>query len=112
MSLLNRIENITKLWRMVLPNIPPPPAAWIGRLCSFPDEAIEHAIVRASKRFSPDRVDGTPEPEHAWRFVAAVAAGEAKQIVQRQVACSTDGSKAEPRSTIGETPYEQFTYNN
>jgi hypothetical protein len=79
-NLLSRIENISKLWAMILPDIPPPPAAWLGRLCTFPDAAIELAIVRASKKFSPDRVDGAPDPEHAWKFVSAVTTKEALRL--------------------------------
>jgi hypothetical protein len=79
MTLLNRIEDVMKLWGMIFPNISTPPAAWIGRLCQYPDEAIGIAIVKASKKFSPDRNTDT-DVEHVWRYVAAVTASEAKDL--------------------------------
>jgi hypothetical protein len=79
MTLINRIENITRLWGMLLPAIPAPPPAWIGRWSSYPDEAIEHGVVRASKRFSPERTnDLAPDPQTVWKYAGGVAANEAK----------------------------------
>jgi hypothetical protein len=73
MKLLNRIEEITRLWEMIVPNFSVPPAAWLARLCAYPDSAIEGGIIRASKRFSPDRVDESVQDENVWKYVSATA---------------------------------------
>jgi hypothetical protein len=75
MTLLNRIEQTNKLWGMMLPNVPEPAPAWIGRWCVNPDEVIEHAIIRASKKFR----EATPDPEVVWRYVSGVIKSEAKR---------------------------------
>jgi hypothetical protein len=81
MTLIERIENITRLWGMMLPSIPAPPPVWIGRWSCYPDAAIEQGVVRASKRFSAERTGNIlPMPEDVWRYAGGVAANEAKQI--------------------------------
>lgn len=80
MRLLNRIEATIKLWEIVLPHFPAPPDTWIGHLCTYPDEAIEEGIVRASKRFSPDRIDEYVTPEDVWRYASATA----RQATEKQ----------------------------
>jgi hypothetical protein len=75
MILLTRIEQFRTLWAMMLPNIPPPEPAWIGRWCVNPDEIIEHAIVRASRKFR----SAVPDSEAVWRYVSGVIKSEAKR---------------------------------
>jgi hypothetical protein len=70
MTLLRRIENVTKLWGMILPYAPSPTPAWIGRWCDvFADEVIEQAIIRTSKKFK----GGAPDPESVWKYCFGVA---------------------------------------
>jgi hypothetical protein len=69
-TLLNKIENVTKLWEIILPNFPVPPTPWLARLATFPDSAIEAGIIRASKKFSPDRVDESVRDENVWKYVS------------------------------------------
>jgi hypothetical protein len=75
MTLLDRIDQINKLWTVMLPNIPAPDPAWLGRWCDEPDQLIEHAVVRASKKFSGTAV---PNPETVWRYVSGVINNEAR----------------------------------
>ena len=77
MTLIERIENITRLWEMILPNIPKPQAAWVSRWCAYPDSAIERGIVRASKKFAPSRLGKVvPNPELVYQYVCGVARNE------------------------------------
>jgi hypothetical protein len=76
MSTLQRIENIGQLWELILPDIPKPSPSWIGRWCAYPDEDIERGIIRAAKKFGPDRINGTPDPELVYRYTAGVARNE------------------------------------
>jgi hypothetical protein len=81
MTLLNRIESTTKLWTIILPNFPAPQPPWVGRLCKYPDSAIEEGIVRASKKFSPDRVGKNVTPEDVWKNVS----GTVRAIAEHHV---------------------------
>jgi hypothetical protein len=56
-----------------LRSFPVPEPAWIGRRCVNPDEAIEHAIIRASKKFR----EAAPDPEVVWRYASGVIKSEA-----------------------------------
>jgi hypothetical protein len=75
MTLLDRIDQIKKLWTVMLPNIPAPDPAWLGRWCDEPDQLIEHAVVRASKKFCATKV---LDPETVWRYVSGVINNEAR----------------------------------
>lgn len=76
MTLLMRIENISKLWKLMLPDIALPSPAWMGRWAeSAPDVAIERAIVRASKVFATDR-NKAVIPEVVHRYVSGVVRNE------------------------------------
>jgi hypothetical protein len=74
MTLLNRIEQVSKLWAIMLPHVQAPEPAWVGRWCDYPDKIIEKAIVRATKKF---RTDSTVAPEAVWRYVSSVVRNEA-----------------------------------
>ncbi len=77
MTLIQRIENITRLWEMILPDIPKPQPAWISRWCVYPDSAVERGVTRASKKFAPNRIGGrTPDPELVYQYVCGVARNE------------------------------------
>ncbi|HZQ90373.1 MAG TPA: hypothetical protein VFA60_01115 [Terriglobales bacterium] len=79
MSLIQRIENIIRLWQLILPDIPKPQAVWVSRWCSYPDSAIEKGIVRASKKFAPNRTGSViPDPELVYQYVCGVARHESK----------------------------------
>ena len=79
MTLLEKIDNISKLWTLMLPHVPAPSPVWMGRwAASSPDAAIERGIVRASKVFSAERyVEAIPEKVH--RYVTGTIRREAEQ---------------------------------
>ena len=80
MTLIERIESITRLWEMILPDIPKPQPVWVARWCVYPDSAIERGLVRASKRFASNRIGSdTPNPELVCQYVCGVARHEAQQ---------------------------------
>ncbi|WP_158788593.1 hypothetical protein [Granulicella sp. L46] len=74
MTLVNRIGETAKLWALMLPQIPAPDPAWMGRWCAESDRFVEHGIIRASKKFG---VTPVPNPEVVWRYVSGVIANEA-----------------------------------
>lgn len=80
MTLLERIDAHTRLWKAILPEVPAPDAAWVSRWCSYPDSAIEQGIVRASKKFDP-RCTGTltVDPRLIYQFVCGVARNESRR---------------------------------
>jgi hypothetical protein len=80
MRLINRIEQIGKLWATMLPHIPAPDPAWLGRWCAQPDEVVEHAIIRTSKKFSLDKIDTGVSPEVAWRYASGVVTSEGERL--------------------------------
>ncbi len=81
MTLIERIENFTQLWAMILPDLPVPSASSVSRWCVYPDRAIEQGIIRAGKKFAPNRIgDTNPDPEQVAKYVCGVAASEAKTI--------------------------------
>jgi hypothetical protein len=79
MNLMDRIEEVKKMWATMLPHIAQPDPAWIGRWCEYSDRVIEHAVVRASKKFALAKTDGRLRPEIAWRYVTGVIANEGRQ---------------------------------
>jgi len=77
LTLITRIENITRLWEMILPDIPKPEAVWVSRWCVYDDPAIERGIVRASKKFAPNRTGNIPPvPEQVYRYICGVSRRE------------------------------------
>jgi len=74
MTLLDRISQTAKLWAVMLPSIPAPEPAWLGRWCAEPTRFVEHGIIRASKKFA---ITPVPKPEMVWRYVSGVIASEA-----------------------------------
>jgi hypothetical protein len=76
MSLIDRIENITKLWGMLLPEFPKPTPAWIGRWCAYPDSAVERGLIRAAKKFGPEIARGAPDSELVCQYICGVARHE------------------------------------
>jgi hypothetical protein len=75
MRLRDRIESTTQFWKLILPNVPPPPPYWLGILCSHSDEVIEEAIVTAGKKFSMDRFGENVTATDVWRYVSGTARG-------------------------------------
>lgn len=75
MNLLDRIDQIKKLWAVMLPHIPAPDPAWLGRWCAAPDRIIEHAIVRTSKKFP---ATAAPDAATAWRYTSGIIWNEVR----------------------------------
>lgn len=82
MTLIQRIENITRLWEMILPDIPKPEPVWVSRFCVYPDSAVEKGIIRASKKFAPSRVGPVaPNRELVYQYVCGVSRHESSRAV-------------------------------
>ncbi len=85
MILLARIENVMKLWVIMLPHVQKPSDRHFGLWSQFPDDIIERAVVRTSRKFAPEKIDATFNPEIAWRYCAGVMANEAAAGNERKV---------------------------
>jgi hypothetical protein len=74
MNLLQRVDTITKVWKIMLPHLPEPSAETIGRWLFYPDSAIEAAIVRTASKFKRNRIDlATFDPVQAYRYTTGTA---------------------------------------
>lgn len=78
MRLLERIEQTQKLWAVMLPRVPAPDPAWIGRWCSNSNDIVEHAIIRASKKYGQPGLENV-NPEMVWRYASGVMVNEGKR---------------------------------
>jgi hypothetical protein len=85
MNLMAKIEQTKKLWATMLPHVPAPDPAWIGRWCESGERTIEHAIVRTSKKFSPEKISAGFKPEAAWRYTSGVVMNEGRQVNRRNM---------------------------
>jgi hypothetical protein len=53
MSIFDRVDNVRRLWTLMLPDVGLPSDTWLARWCaSFPDEIIETALAQTSKKFA------------------------------------------------------------
>lgn len=78
MKLLSRIENIVRLWELIVPTIPKPSPSWIARWCVYPDEAVERGIIRAAKKFAADLSIKPTDPDLVYQYVCGVARNESE----------------------------------
>jgi hypothetical protein len=91
MTLITRIETITRLWEMILPDIPKPSPTWVSRWCVYSDSAVERGIVRASKKFAPNRTGNVaPDPELVYQYVCGVARNEYQGIRRHEPMSTTN----------------------
>ena len=87
MNLLQRVDTITKVWRILVPHLPEPSAETIGRWLNYPDSAVEAAIVRTARKFSPAKVNlATFDPVQAYRYTT----GTAKLIAEQSRAVPSE----------------------
>lgn len=74
MNLLQRVENITKVWQIMVPHLPAPSPETIGRWLFYPDAAIEAAIVRTASKFKRSKIEpATFDPVQAYRYTTGTA---------------------------------------
>ena len=82
MTLLEKTRSIADLWRVLIPFCTPPEprqfALWANR---FNTVVIEKAFWRASKKFSPERVQ-LPDAVVVHRYVTGVCLNEEREAVQ------------------------------
>lgn len=80
MTLLERIDSHTRLWKAILPAVPAPDPVWVSRWCAYPDRAVEQGIARASKKFDPQCTGApTTDARVIYQFVCGVARNESHQ---------------------------------
>jgi hypothetical protein len=74
MNLLQRVENITKVWQIMLPHLPAPSPETVGRWLFYNDSAIESAIVRTASKFKREKIDlATFDAVQAYRYTTGTA---------------------------------------
>lgn len=72
--ILQRIDNITRAWQLMVPHLPAPPTETVGRWLFYPDAAIEQAIMRVASKFKRANIDlRTFDPNQAYRYVTGTA---------------------------------------
>jgi len=71
---LERIEYLQRVWRIVLPPVPAPLSEDIAKWCNYADCVIEQAIFRTGKKFAVTKVDPANfDPLQAYRYVTGTA---------------------------------------
>jgi hypothetical protein len=74
MSLLQRVDTITRVWQMMVPHLPAPSTETVGRWLFYPDAAIEAAIMRTASKFKREKIDlATFDPIQAYRYTTGTA---------------------------------------
>ena len=73
MTALEQIAAYQLLWVTVIPHLPPPPPEDVARWFAFEPSAVERAIVRAARRFSPEKLAPNFDPVEAYRYTTALA---------------------------------------
>lgn len=72
MKILERSKQALELWQAVVPFcLPPDTRQFIRWANRFPDDFIEHAIMRAGRKFNPDKCE-TPDNEIVHRYVSGI----------------------------------------
>jgi hypothetical protein len=85
MNILQRIEGIATLWKMMLPHIEQPSPVWICRwAASSSDAAIERGILRASQVFSLERHSSAVTPETVHKYCSGVIRHESQKATAQQ----------------------------
>lgn len=80
MTLLQRIENLQKTWRSLLPHIPVPPSEDVGRWCNYDDKVIEQSLLRTARKFSATKIDPHNfDVTSPYKYTTAVARSIAEQ---------------------------------
>lgn len=74
MSATERINDLVLSWNLLLPQIDPPSEYWLGKICAYPDSAVERGLKRAAIKFGNNRID----PEQVARYIRSVARNESK----------------------------------
>lgn len=71
--LIERLNNAARLWRITMPHIPnPDDRQFIRWLDRFDDALVERAILRASRRFSPERMTSRITSDSVHKFVTGL----------------------------------------
>ena len=85
---LQRIENATGLWKLLLPLIPQPEPRqfmlWTNR---FTDPQVEKALTRAHKKFA--HIQRQTEPTDVHRYVTGVLLNLEREQKQKQYQTET-----------------------
>ena len=87
MSATDRINDLVLSWNLLLPQIDPPLEYWLGKICAYPDSAIERGLTRASKKF------GTQPPTDSG-VVAKYVLRAASFVLKDQEAATRDQNPA------------------
>lgn len=73
MTLIEKHERFTTLWRIALPHVTEPTIQDTARWSAYPPESVERAIMRTARRFSVSRLSPRFEPLEAFKYVSSVA---------------------------------------
>jgi hypothetical protein len=73
MTLVQRVDALLQVWKLVLPHIPAPAATDATRWLNYPDSIVEQAIFRTGKKFLPIKLSADLDPAQAYRYATATA---------------------------------------
>lgn len=80
-DLLDKINELRDLWRLLMPQLPPPDDKTFGIWnLNHDDEIVRHAFGRAAAKFR----QGTDDPQNAYRYASGVMRSEQERRVNGQ----------------------------
>lgn len=95
MNLLERVAYFQRVWKTTLPHLRTPSTEDAARWCVYPTDAVENALLRTAKRFSPARIAESFDVRQAYRYATATA---------RSIAQSTPGETMNNETQIDHHP--------
>ena len=80
MKLLTRIENVKKLWGLLLPSIPVPPDETVAKWVKFSgDDLIEATVIRTSVKF---KTTPLKEPDGAYKYCSSILRNKSQDLTE------------------------------
>ena len=83
MTLIEKIESYTRLWRVVLPHITEPSAQDAAHWCDYEPSLVERSILRVGRRFAPEKLPPGFNPQVAYRYTSGVLKSEDRLRAER-----------------------------
>ena len=83
MTMIDKIESFTKLWRVALPHIAAPTVQDAAHWCDSEPALVERAILRTGRRFAQGKLLPGFNSIEAFRYTSAVIRGEERLRAER-----------------------------
>ena len=68
MTLIQRIDALLAVWRVMLPHIAPPARESAAHWLNYSDDIVEAAIFRTGKKFAASKLSAGFDPAQAYRY--------------------------------------------